>query len=252
MDDLTTSLAECVLGWADDEMILAHRNSEWTGHGPILEEDIALTNIALDEMGHAQILYGIHADLIGADVETYPDQLVFFREAPDFRNAQIWELPRGDWGFTLLRQYFHDELEHVRLKALVDSEHEQLAQAAAKIATEELYHLRFSQARVVRLAQGTPESRERLQVALDQLWPNVPQLFENRGLDAIVDRGWVPSPADLNQAWEERVLSLLHDVGLEVPGSKRHVPPRGQHSEHLVSLLDELQRVARAYPGASW
>ncbi|MHC4799695.1 MAG: 1,2-phenylacetyl-CoA epoxidase subunit PaaC [Planctomycetota bacterium] len=246
------ALAEVVLGWADDELVLAHLNSEWTGHGPILEEDIALTNIALDEMGHAQILYGIHSELIQADAETYPDHLVFFREAPEFRNAQIWELPRGDWGFSILRQYLHDELENVRLKALVDSKHLPLAQAAAKIATEELYHLRFSRARVMRLAQGTEESKRRMQDALDRLWPYTPQLFLDDTPDPILAMGWIPDPKALEASWEERVLSLLAELGLDIPEIERHVPGREEHSEHLVSLLDELQRVARAYPGASW
>src|SRR6188768_2912288 len=124
MNDL---LAELVLGWADDSLILGHRNSEWAGHAPILEEDIAFSNLALDELGHAQLWYGLHAELTGSD----PDRLVFFRDAKDWRNTQLVELPKGDWAFSMLRQYLFDVYENVMLGHLVESQDARIAEIAA-------------------------------------------------------------------------------------------------------------------------
>lgn len=134
------ALAARLLALADDELILAHRNSEWAGHAPILEEDIALANIALDEMGHAVIWDGLQAESTGDD----PDRLVFFRNPGAYRNVQMVELPKGDWAFTLMRQYLFDAAESVLLTHLRAGAYQPLAEAAAKIATEEVYHLRHS------------------------------------------------------------------------------------------------------------
>src|SRR5215471_16608308 len=141
------ALPTYLLALADDELLLGHRDSEWTGHAPILEEDIAFANLAQDEIGHAALWYGLLRNLDGSD----PDRLIFFREPGAFRNAQLVELPKGDWAFSMLRQYLFDAAESVRLPLLAVSTHRPLAEAAAKIRPEELYHLRHTQAWIQRL-----------------------------------------------------------------------------------------------------
>src|SRR5258708_18951852 len=166
-------VAAYLLALADDELILGPRDSEWTGHAPILEEDIAFANIAQDEIGHASLWYGLAHGLGGAET----DRMVFFRSPGEYRNAPLVELPKGDWAFSMLRQYLFDAAEAERLPLLAASSHRPLAEAAAKIRTEEIYHLRHTRAWIERLAQGTNESRNRVQAALDLLWPYALQLF---------------------------------------------------------------------------
>src|SRR5262249_24761260 len=144
-------LADYLLALADDELILGHRDSEWCGHAPILEEDIAFANLALDEIGHARVWYGLLGDLLSKDPETYPDELVYRRDASEFRCAQFVELPKGDWAFSMLRQYLFDSIEAMRLEALTESSYQPLADAAAKMRPEEMYHLRHTSAWVRRL-----------------------------------------------------------------------------------------------------
>jgi ring-1,2-phenylacetyl-CoA epoxidase subunit PaaC len=243
-----------LLAMADDELILGHRDSEWTGHAPILEEDIAFTNLALDELGHAQMWYGLLADLRAEDSATYPNELVFHREAPDFRNVQLVETPNGDWAHSMLRQYFFDAFESVHLALLDASEYQPLAAGAAKALSEERYHLRHTRAWVRRLGLGTDESHRRMQRALDALWGPVQQLFEpTEGHQRLVEEAIVPATADVREGWSQEVESMLAEADLEVPeGAGRTTPSRRQHSEQLVSLLTDLQYVARSHPGAAW
>lgn len=252
--DLKPQLAGYLLAMADDEIILAHRNSEWTGHAPILEEDIAFTNLAVDEMGHAGLWYRLHAELVDEDPETYPDRLVFFREAPFFRNVQMVELPRGDWAFSMLRQYLFDVAESVWLPGLADSSYQPLAEAASKIAREEMYHLRHTQAWIRRLGRGTPESHRRLSQALDEIWPYALQLFVTQPTDKdLAAEGLVPLRSAGREAWLAKVEADFKASDLALPeGGKPPTTDRRAHSEHLVGLLTEMQSVARAYPGVSW
>lgn len=245
------ALTAYLLALADDELVLAHRNSEWTGHAPILEEDIAFANIALDEMGHANLWYQRVQDLTGQS----PDQLAFFRAAPEYRCAQFVELPKGDWAFSMLRQYLFDAAEAVRLPALAASQWPPLAETAAKIRTEEIYHYRHTHAWVKRLGLGTEESHRRLQTALTALWPYALQLFvplpEEPGLTAA---GLVPATAELQHAWEDLARPSLTAAGLALPATGQ--PPatdRATHSEHLIPLLEEMQEVARLEAaGTEW
>ncbi len=248
------ALAESILGMADDEMILAHRNSEWTGHAPILEEDIAFTNIALDEMGHAQLWYQLHAELSGENPDTYPDEVIFYREAPQYRNVQFVELPKGDWAFSMLRQYLFDAYESARLPTLTESAHEPLAQVAAKVLTEEAYHLRHTEAWVRRLGLGTEESNQRMQRALNSMWGYVLQLFVASDQEvSLAQRGILPSAVDLKQAWLAQVEPLLGESNLAPPEDEApEVLDRKQHSEHLVGLLSDMQHVARSFPEVEW
>lgn len=245
------ALLDRLLAMADDELVLAHRNSEWTGHAPILEEDIAFANIALDELGHASIWYGVRTKLTGED----PDRLVFFRDAGEYRNIQLVELPRGDWAFSMLRQYLFDAAELTGLRHLSGSAYAPLAEAAAKIATEEIYHVRHTQVWLRRLGLGTDESHGRLQRALDVLWPYARQLFVPLpGDPLLVEAGFIPPAALVGREWEERTRPFLAACDLAVPEAalpKRDIP-RSEHTEHLMALLAEMQSVARADPEAEW
>lgn len=249
MTDLDRALAARLLAQADDELILAHRDAEWTGHAPILEEDIGLANIAQDELGHAALWYGLHQQLTGRD----PDQLVFHREAAGWRNVQLVELPKGDWAFTMLRQYLFDSYELVWLAPLAESRHAGIAQAAAKIRKEELYHYRHSCAWVRRLGLGTEESQRRMQNALNEMWPYTPQLFATLEDEiALVNAGYVPPLAAVREAWIAEVLPRLEAAGLTIPLAATVPLRRDEHTPHLAELLREMQKVARADPEAEW
>lgn len=249
-NQLTQTLAEKLLAMADDELILAHRNSEWTGHAPILEEDIAFSNIAQDELGHAGIFYNMVQDLSGDD----PDQLVFFRETADFRNVQMVELPKGDWAFSMLRQYLFDAFEMVRATELLTSSYQPLAEAIAKVRQEELYHYRHTSQWVRRLGLGTAESHRRTQTALDSLWPYAYQLFASVEWEGdLVRAGYYPDSESLKAKWEVVVVAHLKDAGLTIPAvTSGPDGDRSQHTEHLGDLVAELQSVARSDPEATW
>lgn len=236
-----------LLAMADDQLILAHRNSEWTGHAPILEEDIAIANIAQDELGHANLWYGVLADLSGTDA----DALVFQRPAAEWRNLQLAELPRGDWAFTMLRQYLLDTFEHVLLEGLLGSTHTGIAQVAARIRREELYHLRHSTAWITRLGLGTEESNRRMQAALDEQWPHTAQFFLTEQPE-LVEAGILPPTDGLRDRWFALVAPTLERCDLRIPALPASAPTRDQHTPHLAALLDEMQEVARLDPQADW
>ncbi len=250
--ELKDALAAYLIALADDELILGHRDSEWCGHAPILEEDIAFANIALDEIGHARVWYELAADLLGKDRETYPDELVYRRAASDFRSTQFVELPKGDWAFSMLRQYLFDSFEMVRLDLLVHSAYQPIADVAAKIRVEEIYHLRHTSAWVRRLGLGTEESNRRMQAACDHLVRASIGLSANH-LGEVLTRGYVPSQLSILTRWGQTVLPFLQQSGLTVPPLFNIAPQsREQHSEYLAPLLADLQQVARAYPDAKW
>lgn len=244
------ALQTYLLALADDELVLAHRNSEWIGHAPILEEDIAIANIAQDELGHASLWYDLHCQLTGDD----PDQLVFGREAADYRNAQLLELPKGDWAFTILRQYLFDVYEVVLLDGLCESAYQPIAETAVKIRNEERYHHRHTHTWVQRLGLGTAESHGRMQTALNQLWPFAQQLFVPLPEEAaLVTDSCVPDRTAVRQQWQNTIHPHLTASGLEIPPD--HTPPtqdRADHTPHLTDLLADLQRVTRQFPEAAW
>lgn len=242
-------MAEYLIGLGDDELILAHRDSEWAGHAPILEEDIAFANIALDEMGHAAAWYRLAGEVRGQSTETYPDEMVFARNADEFRNVQMVELPNGDWAFSLLRQYLFDSLEAVRLEALAASDWGPLADTAAKIRPEELYHLRHTKAWVRRLGLGTEESNRRMQQALDKLYPYALQPFKLSG----EEEPNIPNSELLQQAWEADVHPLLAESNLKIPEVDASMAlGREEHTPHLAALVEEMQMVARMEADAQW
>jgi ring-1,2-phenylacetyl-CoA epoxidase subunit PaaC len=248
--DVETVLAERVLALADDELILGHRNSEWAGHAPILEEDIAFANIALDELGHAQLWYEWHGELTGSQA----DRLVYFRASVEFRSSQLVELPRGDWAATIVRQYLFDLYETVRLPAMTLSSSPRAAEIAAKIRPEEIYHLRHTSNWVKRLGLGTEESHRRVQRALDMLWPYALRLFAPiPGEQALIELGVMPDPARLQSEWERQAGAHLAAAGLIVPAISPVPGGRDEHTRFLDELVTDLQQVARTEAfGVEW
>jgi len=248
---LTNPLTAKLLALADDEFLLGHRNSEWTGHAPILEEDIAFANIAQDEIGHAILWYNALKDLTGSD----PDQLTFFREAAGWRNAQLCELPKGDWAFTMVRQYLFDAAELVRLNETIHSANQIIVEISNKIQPEEVYHYRHTSNWVKRLGLGTEESHRRMQTALDALWPYALQLFEPvSGEEGLVQAGITPPSQAQKAAWAGVVGPWLKDSGLQIPEPMAsQIKSREQHSEHLSTLIEEMQTVAHLEgPDVKW
>lgn len=244
-----SALSARLLALGDDELILAHRNSEWTGHAPILEEDIGLANLAQDELGHAALWYGLAGPLLSQT----PDALAFLRDPADWRNAQLVELPKGDWAFTMLRQYLFDAYELALYTRLAESRNETVAHVAAKIRTEELYHYRHSSAWVKRLGLGTQESHRRMQAALDVLWPHTAQLFTPLpNDDGLIEAGVLPPLTEVHEAWAANVLPWLEAAALTVPLAPTVIPSRETHTPHLAALLAEMQSVARSDPAAEW
>ncbi|MFA5550936.1 MAG: 1,2-phenylacetyl-CoA epoxidase subunit PaaC [Trueperaceae bacterium] len=251
--EVSAALVERLTALADDELVLGHRNAEWTGHAPILEEDIAIANVAQDEIGHAVLWYGLVQELTGQD----PDRLAFFRGANEYRSSALVELPRGDWAFTMLRQYLFDTYEAELLPRLMRSAYTPVSEVAAKVNREELFHLRHSALWVERLAFGTEESKSRLQSALNELWPLVPQLLAPLEGDALLAAdGIYPDPAELAAAVLGRLRTELNRLELTLPALPAP-PAAGARSDrgegHLAALLAEMQSVARADPAAeSW
>ncbi|WP_018110965.1 1,2-phenylacetyl-CoA epoxidase subunit PaaC [Thermus igniterrae] len=232
---------------ADDEVVLAQRLSEWVGHAPILEEDIAIANLAQDELGHAKMWLELRGELDGSD----PDRLVFLRDPLEYQNAVLVELPKGDWAFTMVRQYLFDAYEEMWLKEAQKSAYAPLAEAAARAHREERFHLKHSALWVERLAQGTEESHRRAQEALETLFPYARQLFQPLpGEEALVEAGLVPEPKALEGAYLEAVGGFLRRVGLRPPEGGYVPKSRQEHTEYLWSLLAEMQSVARWDPEA--
>jgi ring-1,2-phenylacetyl-CoA epoxidase subunit PaaC len=247
------ALQVALLAFADDELILGHRDSLWCGHAPILEEDIAFANLALDEIGHAAAWYALLSELEGQDPETYPDRLVYFRSSPEYRCAQLVELPNGDWAFSMLRQYLFDAVEKVRLPHLALSAFSPLAEIAAKILREEVYHYRHTRLWVRRLSLGTQTSHKRMQHALAGLWPYTQQVF-SLPIDesGLVEAGLVPSAGSLLAEWQAEVLPFLLECGLEAPSGPGVQASRSEHTPDLEDLISDLQKVARLDPCAGW
>ncbi len=246
---MSEALVSRLVACADDGLILAHRNGDWIGHAPILEEDIALANLAQDELGQAMLYY----DMIEALTGQTGDQLAFFRGSAEFRNAQIVELPKGDWAFTVLRQYLYDAYQHVLYDELINSSYQPLADAAGKIRKEELYHLRHTHVWTARLGLGSAEANGRMQRALDELWPYTGQLFTPLPDDAtLIADGIFPDVAQLLSRWEQIVIPHLEESELTIPNEAMLQLSRTEHTPHLDSLLAEMQLVARADPHASW
>jgi len=251
MPSLPLLRALCRIG--DDRLILGHRTSEWCGHAPILEEDIALANIALDLIGQANFVLQYAGTVEGAG--RTEDALAYFREAIEFRNALLCELPKGDFGVTIVRQFLHGVFSVLQWDALSRSADGTIAGIAAKALKESHYHVRHAGEWVIRLGDGTEESHRRAQAAVDALWPYTGELFVQSADEAdLVAGGLTADVSLLEPAWQQQVRDVLARATLQAPevpwmhGGGRD----GRHTEHLGHLLAEMQIVARSHPGAQW
>lgn len=253
---LRAALAAYLLAIADDELILGHRHSEWTGFAPDIESDVALSSIAQEEIGHARLFYEQVAGLAGGD----PDALAYGRHPEQFRNAVLTERPNGDWGYSIVRLFLYDRADVVRLETLTTGSAAPLADLARVLRREEKYHLLYGEQWLRRLAGATAHSRARMQEALDQAWPDAVAIFGPvSGQDALRGAGIVPLDlATQAGRWRESSIPILESVGLRAPTTAalplqggaggRH----GQHSDDLRILLDEMTSVWRSEPGAKW
>lgn len=242
-----------VLRSADNALILGQRLAEWCGHGPVLEEDIALTNISLDLIGQARSLLTYAGELEAAGRDE--DRLAFFRDAHQYRNALLVELPNGHFGDTIARQFLYDHFAWLYFDALTRSNDEQLAAIAAKTLKEVTYHRRHSSEWIIRLGDGTDTSKERIQQSLNDLWMYTGELLTPDELDneAAVS-GIGPDLDALAKAWHANVESVLAQAGLVKPesGWMQSGGKKGVHTEYLGYILAEMQHLPRMYPDATW
>ncbi|MBL0068812.1 MAG: 1,2-phenylacetyl-CoA epoxidase subunit PaaC [Chitinophagaceae bacterium] len=243
-----SNLINYTLHLADNALILGQRNTEWCGHGPILEQDIAITNISLDLVGQARSFYQYAAQL-KADGST-EDSLAYLRTERDFKNCLLVEQPNGDWAQTILRQFLFSSYQYFLYQELQKNSDETLAAIAEKSLKEVSYHLRWSSEWVIRLGDGTDESHSRILKAIDELWRYTGELFipvayeKEAGVDVLL----------LKNDWSEKVKAVLTEATLPVPENifMQTGGKTGTHTEHLGYILTELQYVQRAYPGCEW
>jgi ring-1,2-phenylacetyl-CoA epoxidase subunit PaaC len=245
---------------ADNALILGHRNSEWTGHGPILEQDIALSNIALDLIGQSRNFYQLAASRI-AELSGEPvteDDLAYLRDASEFRNCIMVEQPNGDWARTILRQFYFSTYQYLLYKELLQSQSPEIAAIAEKSIKETRYHVKWSSEWVIRLGDGTEESHSRMIDAMYILNPCIAELFIPSDFEyEAAGSGVGILPEAIEMAWFEQVNKILMSATLpELMPGKKTMPilsgKNGVHSEHLGHLLAEMQFLQRTYPGNSW
>jgi ring-1,2-phenylacetyl-CoA epoxidase subunit PaaC len=238
---------------ADTALILAQRTAEWTGHAPVLEEDIALANIGLDLLGQARGLLTRAGELEGAGHDE--DQLAFLREERDYRNATLVELPRGDFAVTVVRNTVMATFFKSLWSRLLDSSDAEVAAVAGKAIKEARYHQQHSADWLVRLAQGTEESQRRVARAMNDLWPYTSELFTSDSIDeAAAQAGLGPRWGELQDAWLAEMKSILDEAGVAMPAATPFISTgkTGVHSEHMGFILTEMQYLQRAYPGGVW
>ena len=247
------NLIDYTLHLGDNALIIGHRNSEWCGHGPILEQDIAISNIALDYIGQARNFYQYAAQLQGnASTE---DSLAYLRDVVDFKNCLLVELPNGDWGQTVLRQFFFCTYQYFFYRQLQNSSDKQLAAIAEKALKEVTYHVRWSSEWVIRLGDGTQESKQRVLHAVDELWSYTGEMFQPACYELLaLSEGYGIDLTSIKNSWDAKIKSVFEEATIPLPtvawmqsGGKE-----GRHSEHLGFVLEEMQFLQRANPGAEW
>lgn len=252
-ETVNSAFCDFLLRMADSSLILGHRLSEWCGHGPILEQDIAMSNLALDLIGQARNWYQLAAQQLGQGQSE--DDLAYLRDARQYRNLLLVEHPNGDFGQTILRQFFFDAYHYPYLQALTNSADENVANIAVKSLKEATYHLKWSSEWVIRLGDGTEESHQRIQHALDRLWEYTGELTTPNTYDQLLaEMNLAPDLNAIRPLWQQRVEAVLAEATLNLPtrpwmqkGGKD-----GVHTEHLGYLLAEMQFLQRAYPGCEW
>jgi ring-1,2-phenylacetyl-CoA epoxidase subunit PaaC len=247
------TIATFIVALADDELLMGHRASEWTGLGPLLEADLALSSIAQDEMGHAQLLYMLLHEQFG---QPDPDQMIYYRPAAEFRSAIFCELPRGDWGEAVARHFLYDLAEQIRWEALTRSRYAPLAAIAKKVLPEERYHLVHGQTWMKRLALGTEGSHKRMQAWLDALLPHAVALWEPvPGEAELVEQEVTPASSELLAKWWSAVTNALGgtftlpalDEIDAITGGRT-----GTVSEYRTQLIDSMQMLHKEMPGTTW
>ena len=249
----TKNLIDFTLHLADNALIIGHRNSEWCGHGPVLEQDIAISNIALDYIGQARNFYQYAAQLQGNGATE--NSLAYLRDVVDFKNCLLVELPNGDWAQTILRQFFFSTYQYFFYQQLQNSTDHQLAAIAAKALKEVTYHVRWSSEWVIRLGDGTEESKQRMLHAVDELWNYTGEIFQAASYElTAVSEKYGVEQGSLKNAWDEKIRSVFEEAMLPVPTGiwMQSGGKDGRHTEHLGFVLGEMQFLQRANPGAEW
>ena len=239
-------LIDYILHLADSTLILSQKNSEWCGHGPILEQDIAITNISLDLIGQSRNFYQYAALLIGGDADE--DKLAYLRKEREFKNLLMVEQPNGDWGQTVLRQYLFSQFQYLLFEKLQHNKDEQLAAITAKALKEIKYHVRWSSEWVIRLGDGTAESKTRMLKAIEEIWKYTGEMFVPAEYETEIDI------TILKVDWLQKVKLIFDEATLPVPENvfMHKGGKEGIHTEHLGYILTELQYMQRAYPNATW
>lgn len=239
---------EYLLHLADNALILGQRNAEWCGHGPVLEQDIAISNISLDLIGQARSFYQYAAELQGSGATE--DTLAYHRNEREFKNCLLVEQPKGDWATTTLRQFLFSNYQQLLFQSLCDHRDERIAAIAEKTLKEVNYHVRWSSEWVIRLGDGTEESHQRLLEAIESCWPFTGELFEPAAYET---EAGIDLPA-LRAAWEQKVDACFAEAGIHKPVNAftRSGGKNGIHSEHLGFILAEMQYLQRSYPGCEW
>jgi ring-1,2-phenylacetyl-CoA epoxidase subunit PaaC len=248
-----SDLFRYVLRLGDLSLILGQRLGELVGHGPALEEDLGLANISLDLIGQARLLLSYAGEIEGQNRDE--DALAFLRDHRDYFNAVLAEQPNGDFGHTIVRQVLVDAFQQEIYSRLIHSSDQRLGAIAAKAEKETRYHLRYSSGWLIRLGDGTEESRARVQTALDTLWPYTVELFAADELDSrMAAAGIAPQLSEVHTAWAARIETILAEATLKRPVDRPYSwhGKRGEHSEHLGYILSEMQYLQRTHPGAHW
>ncbi len=245
---MENKILDYVLHLADTTLILSQRNSEWCGHGPILEQDIAITNISLDLLGQSRNFYQYAAQLMGNNASE--DSLAYLRTEREFKNLLLTELPNGDWGQTILRQYLFSQYQYLLFEQLQHNAAEQLAAICTKALKEIKYHIRWSSEWVLRLGDGTVESKQRMLVAVNELWRYTGEMFipaeyeKDMNIDFVtIQNNWTEK---VNVIFQEATLSIPQNTFMQTGGKT------GTHTENLGFILTELQYMQRAYPNSQW
>lgn len=248
-----TALYNAVTHLGDNALILGHRISEWCGHGPVLEQDIAMTNIALDLIGQARMYLDYAGKLSGE--ERSEDDMAYKRDVLDFKNFLVTELPNGDYADTIARQFVFDQWHFLFLTALQKSKDETLSAIAQKSLKEVTYHKRWSAEWVVRLGDGTDESKQKMQHAIDDIWMFTGEMFNQTDEEKLlVEQGILPDAAALKYSWDNEVNPILDEATLSLPADEwmQDGGKKGVHTEYLGFILAEMQFLPRAYPDATW
>jgi ring-1,2-phenylacetyl-CoA epoxidase subunit PaaC len=246
-------LFEYVIHLADNALILGHRNSEWCGHGPVLEQDIAITNISLDLIGQARNFFQYAAEIKGGNATE--DSLAYLRDVREFRNCLLAEQQNGDWGKTIMRQFFMSNYQHLLYSELQQSSNTHIAAACEKALKEVTYHLKWSSEWVIRLGDGTDESHTRMINAIDELWTYTGELFMPASYEIkAFEAGIAPDISTLKTEWENRVTSVFDEAKLPLPpkGFSQTGGKQGMHTEYLGYILAEMQYLQRTYPASKW